>query len=79
MQLTLETKDKRGAQLVIKCSFFTIDTRLLMVDFRLSRGCGLEFKKRYRDIKSGCSAIVDKAPAMWPAVIPLKTVKEQQQ
>ena len=73
MQLTLTTTDRRGAQLVIKCSFITIDSRL-MVDFRMSRGCGLEFKRGYRTIKANCEPIVNKAPVLWPTVLPLKAL-----
>jgi len=72
-QLTLTTTDRRGAQLVIKCSFITIDSRL-MVDFRMSRGCGLEFKRGYRTIKANCEPIVNKAPVLWPTVLPLKAL-----
>jgi serine/threonine-protein kinase Chk1 len=71
--MTIVTKDRRGAQLVIKCSFITIDGRL-MVDFRMSRGCGLEFKRHYRVIKTNCGSIVDKAPVLWPQVLPLKAL-----
>ena len=45
-----------------------------MVDFRMSRGCGLEFKRGYRNIKANCEAIVNKAPVLWPTVLPLRAL-----
>ena len=45
-----------------------------MVDFRMSRGCGLEFKRGYRTIKANCEPIVNKAPVLWPTVLPLKAL-----
>ena len=40
-----------------------------MVDFRLSRGCGIEFKKHFAKIKTNCSTIIEFGPIMWPTLI----------
>merc|ERR1712080_442047 len=41
---TIETQDRRGAILSFRCTLISVD-HLILVDFRLSRGCGIEFKK----------------------------------
>ena len=69
----ISTKDSRGANLVLRCTFIQVEQRILL-DFRLSRGCGLEFKKHFAKIKVNCSSIVDKAPILWTDLLPVKSV-----
>jgi len=38
-----------------------VDQKIL-VDFRLSRGCGLEFKKHFAKIKGNCGTVIEKGP-----------------
>jgi len=58
---TIETQDKRGVILSFKCSLIQVDQKIL-VDFRLSRGCGLEFKKHFAKIKGNCGTVIEKGP-----------------
>lgn len=69
LQYTIETTDRRGTVLVMKCTFIQVDGKIL-VDFRLSRGCGMEFKRHFAKIKLNCKEIVDKAPILWPTLLP---------
>lgn len=57
--MTITTIDSRKMQLVFKAAFIDMDGQLL-VDFRLSKGCGLEFKRRFVQIKEGLSDIIIK-------------------
>jgi len=50
-------------------TFIQVEGRVL-ADFRLSRGCGLEFKRAFGRIRTGCADILDRAPILWPALIP---------
>ena len=61
LQFTIETQDKRGVILSFKCSLIQVDQKIL-VDFRLSRGDGLEFKKHFAKIKANCEAQIEKGP-----------------
>jgi serine/threonine-protein kinase Chk1 len=45
-----------------------VDQKIL-VDFRLSKGCGIEFKKHFAKIKANCATIIEKGPIMWPTLI----------
>jgi len=66
----IETQDRRGAILVFRCTLIQLDHGIL-VDFRLSRGCGIEFKKLYAKIKINCgSIIIEKTPINWATLIP---------
>ncbi|XP_064471226.1 serine/threonine-protein kinase Chk1-like isoform X2 [Ornithodoros turicata] len=64
-QVTITTLDKRKAQLVFKASLVEMSDKIL-VDFRLSRGDGLEFKKHFVTIRNHLSDIIAKGPVMWP-------------
>jgi len=64
----IETSDRRGAILSFRCTLIQVDSRIL-VDFRLSRGCGIEFKKHFAKIKTNCSTIIEFGPIMWPTLI----------
>lgn len=59
--LTVTTLDRRGAQLVLKASVLDMGQHIL-VDFRLSKGCGLDFKRQFLRIKEGLSHIIVKGP-----------------
>uniref|UniRef100_A0A1B0CTI8 non-specific serine/threonine protein kinase n=1 Tax=Lutzomyia longipalpis TaxID=7200 RepID=A0A1B0CTI8_LUTLO len=57
--MTVSTVDRRKLQLIFKVTLIEMDGRLL-VDFRLSKGCGLEFKKSFIKIKNSLKDILDK-------------------
>lgn len=65
--ITVSTLDRRKMNLVFKANIIDMDGKL-MIDFRLSKGCGLEFKRRFLDIKSCLSDIIVKVPMGWPSV-----------
>ena len=67
-QFRIETSDRRGAILSFRCTLIQVDSKIL-VDFRLSRGCGIEFKKHFAKIKTNCSNIIEFGPIMWPTLI----------
>ena len=69
LQFRIETQDRRGAILVFRCTLIQVNQRIL-VDFRLSRGCGLEFKKYFAKIKQNCGNIIDKTPINFGALLP---------
>lgn len=60
-QVTISTVDRRKMPLVFKASIHDMDGRIL-VDFRLSKGCGLEFKKRFLKIKADLKDIITRGP-----------------
>jgi len=64
----IETQDRRGAILSFRCTLIQVDSKIL-VDFRLSRGCGIEFKKHFAKIKTNCGTVIEKGPIMWPTLI----------
>ncbi|XP_026471676.1 serine/threonine-protein kinase grp-like [Ctenocephalides felis] len=59
--VTINTLDRRKMPLVFKANVIKIKNKLLM-DFRLSKGCGLEFKRRFLEIKNNLGDIIVKAP-----------------
>jgi len=65
---TIDTTDRRGAMLTFKATLIQVDQKIL-VDFRLSRGDGLEFKKHFGKIKTNCREVIEKGPLMWPALV----------
>jgi len=62
--LTVTTKDRRGEKLVFKASVLDMGQHIL-VDFRLSKGCGLDFKRNFVKIKEGLQEIIIKGPVTW--------------
>jgi serine/threonine-protein kinase Chk1 len=62
--LTVTTVDRRGAALVIKATVLNMGAHIL-VDFRRSKGCGLDFKREFVRIKEELSHIVVKGPVTW--------------
>ena len=65
---TIDTTDRRGAMLTFKATLIQVDQKIL-VDFRLSRGDGLEFKKHFGQIKKNCKEVIENGPIMWPALV----------
>ncbi|XP_077286179.1 serine/threonine-protein kinase grp isoform X2 [Arctopsyche grandis] len=55
--ITVTTTDNRKMQLIYKVNFIDMDGKLL-VDFRLSKGCGLEFKRRFVQIKKSLADVI---------------------
>lgn len=51
-------------QLVFKATVYDMQTMVLL-DFRLSRGCGLDFKRHFLAIKHKLSDILCSAPVTW--------------
>lgn len=45
-----------------------------LLDFRLSKGCGLEFKRLFLKIKAALGDSVLKGPVMWPIAIATNSV-----
>lgn len=59
-QISVSTLDKRQTPLTFKCNLIEMDTNHVLVDFRLSKGDGLEFKKIFIKIKSQLEHIICK-------------------
>ncbi|KAG7200518.1 hypothetical protein KM043_001082 [Ampulex compressa] len=66
--VTVSGVDRRKMPLVFKANIVEMDGKIL-VDFRLSKGCGLEFKRRFVRIKSMLQDIVLKGPVTWPIAV----------
>jgi serine/threonine-protein kinase CHEK1 len=49
--VTISTVDRRKLQLVFKANLLEMEGKKLLLDFRLSKGCGLEFKRNFVKIK----------------------------
>lgn len=62
--LTVSTVDRRKIQLVFKISLIEMSNDIL-VDFRLSKGDGLEFKRRFIQIKKSLADIIGKEQHFW--------------
>lgn len=71
--VTISTIDRRKLRLVFKATLIEMDGKMLL-DFRLSKGCGLEFKRRFIKIKQNMSDIIMKGPVMWPVAIATNSV-----
>lgn len=66
--VTISTVDRRKLRLVFKAYIIAMDGKILL-DFRLSKGCGLEFKRRFIKIKQLMEDVVLKGPVTWPIAI----------
>ncbi|XP_013100950.2 serine/threonine-protein kinase grp [Stomoxys calcitrans] len=66
--VTITTIDRRKLHLVFKAHIIEMDGKILL-DFRLSKGCGLEFKRRFIKIKQLMEDVVLKGPVTWPIAI----------
>ena len=51
-------------QLVFKATVYDMQSMVLL-DFRLSRGCGLDFKRHFLSIKQKLSDILCNGPITW--------------
>lgn len=71
--VTISTVDRRKLRLVFKAYIIEMDGKIL-VDFRLSKGCGLEFKRRFIKIKESLEDIVLRGPTTWPIAIATNAV-----
>ncbi|BFF95959.1 serine/threonine-protein kinase grp [Drosophila madeirensis] len=71
--VTVSTIDRNKLRLVFKAHIIEMDGKIL-VDFRLSKGCGLEFKRRFIKIKNALEDIVMKGPTTWPIAIATNSV-----
>ncbi|XP_064029315.1 serine/threonine-protein kinase Chk1 isoform X2 [Pogoniulus pusillus] len=56
-QVTISTTDKRSNKLIFKVNLVEMESKIL-VDFRLSKGDGLEFKRHFLKIKAKLSDVV---------------------
>ncbi|PVD26891.1 hypothetical protein C0Q70_12039 [Pomacea canaliculata] len=63
--LTVRLKDRRQSPLVFKVMIIEMGESLL-VDFRLSKGDGLEFKRHFIRIRDMMKNIICKVPPTWP-------------
>jgi serine/threonine-protein kinase Chk1 len=70
LQVTITTTDQR---LVFKSNVIPMNQQTL-IDFRLSRGCGLEFKRHFVSIKNAMSKLISKVPFVWPIATKPETV-----
>ncbi|XP_013400239.1 serine/threonine-protein kinase Chk1-like [Lingula anatina] len=61
--ITLSTMDRRGMNLIFKANLVDMNN-LILVDFRLSKGDGLEFKRQFMKIKGKFSSLICKAPLL---------------
>ncbi|XP_065207746.1 serine/threonine-protein kinase grp-like isoform X1 [Planococcus citri] len=65
--ITISTLDRRKSPLTFKASILDMDGRTLM-DFRLSKGCGLEFKRCFIAVRKELNAIIVKGQVSWSCV-----------
>ncbi|XP_046663642.1 serine/threonine-protein kinase grp [Homalodisca vitripennis] len=71
--VTITTIDKHKNQLTFKASVLDMDKQTLL-DFRLSKGCGLEFKRQFMMLRKYLSDIVVKGPVSWSIAIATNNV-----
>lgn len=64
LQITISTLDRRKSPLTFKASILDMDGRTLM-DFRLSKGCGLEFKRCFIAFRKELNRIIVKGQVPW--------------
>lgn len=62
--MTISTIDRRKIQLVFKINLIEMSNNIL-VDFRLSKGDGIEFKRRFIQIKKQLADIIGKEQNFW--------------
>jgi serine/threonine-protein kinase Chk1 len=66
--VTVSCVDRRGSQLVFKATLIEMDKKVLL-DFRLSKGDGIEFKRRFTRIRKVMEHLIMKGPIMWSLAI----------
>eukprot|EP00731_Ephydatia_muelleri_P007103 Em0003g1351a len=62
--LMISTMDRRKQPLSFKVSIYELKSDLLLVEFRRSKGDGIEFKKMFRQIRQLCEDMVCKPPSI---------------
>lgn len=62
--ITVSTIDRRKIQLIFKINLIEMNEQIL-VDFRLSKGDGIEFKRRFIEIKKLLNDIIGKEQNFW--------------
>lgn len=62
--MTISTIDRRKIQLIFKINMIEMNNTVL-VDFRLSKGDGIEFKRRFIQIKKQLADIIGKEQNHW--------------
>ncbi|XP_054168772.1 serine/threonine-protein kinase Chk1-like [Oppia nitens] len=65
-QFTISTNDKRGMPLVFSANIIEMNPSNILVDFRLMKGNGIEFKRHFISIRNDINDIVVKGPITWP-------------
>jgi serine/threonine-protein kinase Chk1 len=63
--LMVTAVDKRKQMLIFKAIIYELKTDLLLVEFRRSKGDGIEFKKIFKQIKDLVSDIICKPPSLF--------------
>uniref|UniRef100_A0A1B6CLG2 non-specific serine/threonine protein kinase n=2 Tax=Clastoptera arizonana TaxID=38151 RepID=A0A1B6CLG2_9HEMI len=71
--VTVTTIDKNKNLLIFKANILDMNKKTLL-DFRLSKGCGLEFKRRFILIKKHLGDIVVSGPVTWPIAMATNNV-----
>jgi len=65
--VVIMTTDRRKMDLIYRANLIEMDGKILL-DFRLSRGCGLDFKRSFMRIKEALKQIICPGPTNWPNV-----------
>lgn len=71
--VVIKTKDRRKMDLIYRANLIEMDGKILL-DFRLSRGCGLDFKRGFIKIKEQLADIIAKGPTIWPIAFATDTM-----
>ena len=64
----MSTGEVATSQLIFKAILIEMDKKVL-VEFRLSKGDGIEFKRRFSRIKKVMEHLIMKGPIMWSLAI----------
>ncbi|RWS23413.1 serine/threonine-protein kinase Chk1-like protein [Leptotrombidium deliense] len=67
--ITISATDKRKMPLVFKASIIEVTSEEILVDFRLSRGDGIEFKRHFLRLRDGMQHIIVKTPLTWSLAV----------
>lgn len=71
--VVIMTTDRRNMDLIYRANLIEMDGKFLL-DFRLSRGCGLDFKRGFIKIKKLLEPIIAKGPTAWPIAFATDTL-----
>jgi len=74
MSITVSTVDRRKMQLIFKANVVEMGSQMVLLDFRLSRGDGLEFKRQFLKLKKSLEHIEMKGPTTWPIAIATNSI-----